>query len=146
MRYGRAYATGSGRPPPDPTAHGRMLMARLLPLLLFLLVAVFLFASAQRRGEARGDGRTYRPRKRRRESRDGSRGAEDLYVLKAADLAGIRDAYSGAELDPTRPLVRCTRCLACFHAASAEVLLRENGGRCPACGAADFRAVTVHPS
>jgi hypothetical protein len=123
-----------------------MLMARLLPLLLFLLFAVFLFAAAQRRGDAHRDGRTYRPRKRRRESSDRSRGAEDLYELKAADLAGIRDAYSGAELDPARPLVRCTRCLACFHAASAEVLLRENGGRCPACGAADFRAVTVRPS
>jgi hypothetical protein len=118
-------------------------MARLLPLLLFLLAAVFLFAASRWRADAGRDGRTFRPRKHRRDSRGGAGDNGDPFVVGAGDLAGLRDAYSGADLDASRPLVRCTRCLAYFHAASTEVLVRENGGRCPACNGADFRAVSV---
>jgi hypothetical protein len=55
----------------------------------------------------------------------------------------LRDAYSGATLDPSRPLVRCANCLAYYHSASADVLVRDNRARCASCGSGDFRAVVV---
>jgi hypothetical protein len=120
-------------------------MARLLPILVFLGIAVILaIASWRRVGEAR-DGRAWRPRARYRGP--GGRAAEaadaDAFTVQARDIAGIRDAYSGETLDPSRPLARCAACRAFYHADSAAVLARENSGRCSSCGGADLRAVTL---
>ena len=117
-------------------------MARLLPFLIFLGVALWLALASQRRTTARRDPRAFRPRARFREWVDRSP-PEAAFRVARRELAGLRDAYSGAALDPARPLLRCTRCLAYYHADSAAVLERENGGRCVSCGGAGFRAVEV---
>lgn len=117
-------------------------MARLLPFLIFLGVALWLATASQRRMTARRDPRAFRPRARFREWFD-RKAPEAAFRVRRRDLAGLRDAYSGAALDPASPLLRCTRCLAYYHADSAAVLGRENGGRCGGCGGADFRAVEV---
>ena len=125
--------------------HGLQLMARLLPLLLLAGVGIFLAIAAQRNSGTR-DSRAYRPRRSYGSwfdrSTDKRRGTEP-FVVTVAELEGLRDGYSGAELDHTRPLVRCSQCLAFYQADSAEVLIRENAGRCAGCGGKDFRAVTV---
>ena len=64
-------------------------------------------------------------------------------MMSLDELAGLRDAYSGEPLNPDRPLVRCSGCLAVYHADNAGVLARDNGGRCAACGGTDFTAVTL---
>lgn len=116
-------------------------MARLLPLIIFLLIGIVLFMARQVASSRPRDGRTYRPRARgpRR-----ARPADDgLAALRRDELAGLRDAYSGEPLDAARPLVRCSGCRALYHADSAGVLARDNGGRCAACGSTDFAAVKI---
>jgi len=116
-------------------------MARLLPLLIFLLVGVVMFMARQAASSRPRDGRTYRPRAR---ARGRARPADDgLAAVRRDELTGLRDAYSGEPLDATRPLVRCSGCRALYHADSAGVLARDNGGRCAACGSTDFAAVKV---
>jgi hypothetical protein len=120
-------------------------MARLLPLLIILVVGVVLLLAGRDAQRSSTDGRTYRPRWRfrtRPSARDAA-GDQAPAAVRQADLAGLRDAYSGAPLDATRPLVRCAACLAIYHAESAAVLARENGGRCAACGDTRFDAVRV---
>ncbi|HSJ97096.1 MAG TPA: hypothetical protein VLC53_08485 [Myxococcota bacterium] len=116
-------------------------MARLLPLLIFLLIAVVLYLARRAAPSRPRDGRTYRPRTRSR----GRARPEDggLASVRRDELTGLRDAYSGEPLDATRPLVRCSSCRALYHADSAGVLARDNGGRCAACGSTDFAAVKV---
>lgn len=117
-------------------------MVRLLPWLLFLIVG-FVFWLQVRRATPPGesDGRTYRPRRRFRTRTKA--GQDAPVVVRRAELTGLRDAYSGAQLDAARPLVRCSGCLAIYHAESAAVLARDNGGRCAACGDVRFDAVRV---
>jgi hypothetical protein len=116
-------------------------MARLLPLLLFVLVAVLMLL-ARRTGSSRPrDARAFRPRAwNRRRTRPADAGPA---AVRRDELAGLRDAYSGEPLDPSRPLVRCEGCRAVYHADSAGVLARDNGGRCAACGGTEFAAVTL---
>lgn len=120
-------------------------MARLLPLIIFILIPLLIaFASRQQTGERRAAG-AYRPKRRAMggAGRRRANGSGEPFLVQERELRGIRDAYSGADLDPGRPLVRCAQCLAFYHASSAQVLIRENQGRCPACGGSDFRAVTL---
>jgi hypothetical protein len=116
-------------------------MARLLPLLVFLVVGIVLMVARQSSPARPRDRRTYRPHARAR----ARRGPADagVYAVRHRDLAGLRDAYSGEPLDPSRPLVRCGGCQSLYHSGSAGVLARENGGRCAACGGTDFAAVKV---
>ncbi len=116
-------------------------MARLLPLLVFLLVGLVLFMARQSASSRPRDGRTYRPRARSRGRARPDDGG--LAAVRRDELTGLRDAYSGEPLDAARPLVRCSGCRALYHADSAGVLARDNGGRCAACGGADFVAVKV---
>lgn len=118
-------------------------MARLLPLLIFLALAIFL--ALQRPGSPPGprDPRAYRPRRRFRDWLGGGARRGEPAVLRRAELEGIRDAYSGEAIDPARPLVRCTTCRVLYHAESARVLARENAGRCAACGGTSYQSVTV---
>lgn len=116
-------------------------MARLLPLLIFLLVGIVLLMARRSDSSRPRDGRAFRPRagtRRRARPADGGHDA-----VRRDELAGLRDAYSGEPLDPSRPLVRCTGCRAIYHADSAGVLARDNGGRCAACGGTGFAALTV---
>jgi len=116
-------------------------MARLLPLLVFLVVWLALTLTRQQGGVRARDGRTYRPRARgRRRNGDPDAG---VTLLRRRDLAGLRDAYSGEPIDPSRPLVRCGPCQSVYHAESAGVLARENGGRCASCGGSEFSAVRL---
>jgi hypothetical protein len=116
-------------------------MARLLPLLLFLLVGVVLMVTRQAPPGATRDARTFRPRGRARAR--SAVGDDGVVTLRRRDLAGLRDAYSAEPLDAARPLVRCSGCQSLYHAHSATVLARENGGRCAACGATGFAAVRI---
>jgi hypothetical protein len=119
-------------------------MARLLPLLLFFGFAIFMAVLRQPGRREPRDPRAYRPRTRTRSGFSaGKRHGKASHTLRRADLVGLRDAYSGEPLDPDRPLVRCTGCGVLYHAESAAVLARENGGRCAACGRTDFRAVML---
>jgi hypothetical protein len=118
-------------------------MARLLPLLIFLVLAIFL--ALQRPGSPSGprDPRAYRPRRRFRDWLGGEARRNGSAILRRAELEGIRDAYSGEPIDPARPLVRCAACRVLYHAASARVLARDNHGRCAACGGSSYQAVTL---
>lgn len=121
-------------------------MIRLLPILLLLGAAVYFVASMQRRATGGRDGRTWRPRARwgkQRQSQHGFAADYGPLELREADLAGVRDAYSGAPLDLTRSLVRCAPCGSSYHADSAAVLVRENAGRCASCGSGDLRPVIL---
>jgi hypothetical protein len=118
-------------------------MARLIPLLLFLLVGLVLLLRGPGGPSRPRDPRSYRPRARPRPHRPAGTGGTT--VLRASELAGLRDAYSGEPLDPARALVRCEACAAVYHADNAAVLARDNGGRCAACGSLDFAAARVIP-
>ena len=121
-------------------------MARFLPFLIFAAFAIFMMIANQGRSGPTRDGRAWRPRSRSHGGQGRGAGAADaagLDLLRPADVAGVRDAYSGAAIDITKPLVRCAHCLALYHADSAAVLVRENSGRCASCGRTNFRAVVL---
>ena len=118
-------------------------MARLLPLLIFVVLAIFLVLQRPGSSSRARDPRAYRPRRRFRDWRGGNARRGEPAILDRADLEGIRDAYSGEPIDPARPLVRCATCRVLYHAESARVLSRENQGRCAACGGSDYEAVTL---
>ena len=118
-------------------------MARLLPLLVFVVVAIFLALQRPRSASGPRDPRAYRPRRRFRDWLGGNARRDEPARLRRAELRGIRDAYSGESIDPARPLVRCATCRVLYHAESARVLARENQGRCAACGGSSYQAVTL---
>lgn len=118
-------------------------MARLLPLLIFVIVVIFLALQRPRLRSGPRDPRAYRPRRRFRDWLGGEARRDEPAILRRAELQGIRDAYSGELVDPARPLVRCATCRVLYHAESARVLARENQGRCAACGGSSYQAVTV---
>jgi hypothetical protein len=119
-------------------------MARLLPLLLFLAAAALLSIFGQRESSRARDPRAYRPRARSRSRpADSERTAGAPFVMRRAEFSGLRDAYSGEPLDPSRAIVRCEGCGVLYHVESANVLARENAGRCAGCGRQHFRAVVV---
>jgi len=117
-------------------------MARLLPLLAFLVIGLILMLTRQDGTVRPRDGRTYRPSARARRRAGGDAG---VTLMRRRDLVGLRDAYSGQPLDPSRPLVTCGGCQSVYHADSAGVLARDNGGRCAGCGGTVFSAVKVIP-
>jgi len=59
------------------------------------------------------------------------------------DLKDLRDAFTGAPLDASLGLFRCTSCQVYYHTESLEVVRLENGGRCVACSATTIVAVTT---
>ncbi|MGE0312479.1 MAG: hypothetical protein AB7P21_12760 [Lautropia sp.] len=113
-------------------------MHPLLPRALFgLAVAgVTLFTAwktAQENLRSRDDPR-FRPRGRR------AAGADDAPPMNArahvdrAALAQLRDALTGAALDPSGELFRCAGCQSFYGVASVRALANENGARCLNCG------------
>ena len=123
-----------------------MTVARLVPFLIFAAFAIFTLVANQRRSRPQRDARAWRPRSRSH-ARQG-RGADGpdasgTDLVRPGDVVGVRDAYSGAVIDITKPLVRCAHCRAFYHADSAAVLVHENAGRCASCGRTCFRAVVL---
>jgi len=119
-------------------------MARLLPLLLALAAFLLVAIARQQAARSRSD-RTYRPRPSSRHGWGGSGHAADgtQWVVRRAELEGLRDAYSSAALDPGQPLHRCGGCQAYYHQSSLNALKADNHGRCALCGSDDLRAVHV---
>lgn len=118
-------------------------MARLLPLLIIIWFAIWLLT--QIFGAPRG-GPTYRPRPRWPDWFGDAVPADSngtVHLARRSELVGVRDAYSSAPVNPGEDLVRCGKCLSFYHADSALVLKRENGGRCMVCGSADLGPVRL---
>lgn len=120
----------------------RATMSRLVPLLVVIGLVFFFWGFFLRIGRPRG-ARTYRPRARWGAPAGGDAPPGTVHVVKASDLAGVRDAYSSAPIDPAKPLLRCGRCLSLYHSESVAALDRENRGRCATCGGTDLAAVHV---
>ncbi len=123
-------------------------MARLLPLLLFLAMVVTLVLKVRGFGQPPRAGNTYRPRPKwwgpfgAGGDRPGGRPGT-VHIVSRRELAGVRDAYSSAAIDPVKPVVRCGGCQAFYHAASLDALQRDNDGRCAVCGGTDFGPVRL---
>ena len=122
-------------------------MARLIPLLLALAVFLVWVIARQQTDRPRSD-RTYRPRANGRGSAAPSAWSDGVdhgtdWVVARSELAGVRDAYSSAELDASKPLYRCSGCQAYYHHSSLDALRAQNFGRCTLCGSHDLRAVQV---
>lgn len=123
-------------------------MARLLPLLLFLAMVVTLVLNLRGLGQPRRSGHTYRPRPKWWDV-FGAGGGEPrgrpgtVHIVSRRELAGVRDAYSSAAIDPAKPIVRCGGCQAFYHATSVDALRQDNAGRCAVCGSTDLGAVRL---
>ncbi len=118
-------------------------MARLLPFLVFVAMAVFFalaFTSARR-----GPRGTYRPRAKWRFGAGEAPPARPgtVHIVPRAQLAGLRDAYSSEPIDAACALARCGACQALYHAESLQALRRDNHGRCAVCGSTDLGPVRV---
>jgi hypothetical protein len=118
-------------------------MARLLPLLLFLAIFVLVAAFARREAARVRSDRVFRPRSGAFGARRRAGGQGERWVIRREDLAGVRDAYSSAAIDPDAPLYRCGGCQACYHGSSVAALRAENYGRCALCGSNDLQPVSV---
>ncbi|MFN0300096.1 MAG: hypothetical protein ACKVQU_07045 [Burkholderiales bacterium] len=125
-----------------------MILRFLGVLAFFLLLAILLKAiMGGGRSAERDAGETYRPRARWRDwffgpgDRSAQRGL--AHVVKRAELAGVRDAYSSASIDPDRPLYRCAACQSFYHDASVSALARANHHRCAVCGGTDIGPVRI---
>ncbi len=124
-------------------------MNPLLPRAIITLAALGLAAAAAYRasqGPSRSqDDPRYRPRGRFGEGWNpfgagGAFGGADPEPplgararVRRADLAQLRDALSGAALDPAAENFRCARCQAYYSVASVRALANENGARCLSC-------------
>ncbi len=121
-------------------------MARLLPLFIFIALCFWLLVRIS--GMPR-DARTYRPRPRWPGWGEGTLKSVEpgtVHIVRRAELAGLRDAYSSAPIDPAQSIFRCGKCLSVYHAGSIAVLERENGGRCMICGGTDLGPVRIMES
>lgn len=120
-------------------------MARLIALVVFIVAVGAILNALFGGGQARRG--TYRPRQSwedlfgLRRSKAGEAGL--AHVVKRGELAGLRDAFSSAPLDPARPLYRCAGCQSFYHHESVEVLGRENHHRCTVCNGTDIGPVNV---
>ena len=120
---------------------------RILPLLVFIAIAAF-FATLILRSWQRPPPGTHRPRAKWRFGVDpgpppARATAGTVHIVARRQLDGLRDAYSSAAIDPSRPLARCGACLALYHADSVLALRRENHGRCAVCGSTDIGPVRL---
>jgi hypothetical protein len=66
--------------------------------------------------------------------------------VTAEPTEAVCDGLTGAPLDLTQPLWRCTRCRTCYHDDSRRTLQEENGGGCLACGSTDLQRFTPAPA
>ena len=66
----------------------------------------------------------------------------DAGIPTAAELGHLHDAFTGAPLNPTLGLYRCSSCQVYYHTESYQVLAEENGGRCVACSSTTIISLT----
>lgn len=141
---------------------------RAVPVLVLgglLLLAALLFSIATRGRVRSADPRRYRPRWRHAgpgagsgatfedpsdeapfdEARPGASASTEAGAAATgatgadADAGALTDFFTGAALDPARPIVRCEDCRALYHPDTAAMLTEHNAGRCASCGGADLR-------
>lgn len=121
-------------------------MARLFPLVIIVTVVAglawllrrLLAASAPPAASA-----TYRPKARWRPA-DAARARQGaVQVMTRGELAGLRDAYSSAPINPDGDLLSCARCHAMYHRASMDELKHDNAGRCVVCSGTEFGPVRL---
>ena len=123
-------------------------MVRLLPLVLFLVGLLIVAIARQHSPRARSD-RVYRPRATPWgipggvSGRPHSAGEGMNWIVRRAELEGLRDAYSSAAIDAQTPLWRCGGCQAYYHQGSVDALESRNAGRCALCDGKDLRPVHV---
>jgi len=112
---------------------------------LFAFLALLVVAIARQRSARPRSDRVYRPHADRRTSRGGAAhsAAGTNWMTPRADLAGVRDAYSSAAIDPDQRLYRCGGCQSYYHQGSLQALRADNMGRCALCGSPDLRSVQV---
>lgn len=123
-------------------------MNPLLPRALVTLAAIGLAAVAAYRaaqGPTRGqDDPRYRPQGRFGDGWNPFKGGNPFQAdpepplnararVGRAELAQLRDALSGAGLDPAAENFRCARCQSYYSVASVRALANENGARCISC-------------
>lgn len=124
-------------------------MPRVLAMVVLMVLAIVAVGLITQNRSNHRD--TYRPKRRVWPSwsnppfRDGdsSRRADVVQVVDAAELAGLRDALTSAELDLQGQIYRCGTCLAVYQAASVSALAGSNHGRCVTCNGADIAPITV---
>lgn len=116
----------------------------MLPLLvlLALVVAALLKASAQR-AQGQPHGGTYRPRAKAPWAGQQDIDTDTPRVMSRTELAGLRDAYSSANIDAQQRLHCCCSCQAVYHASSVAALNAENAGRCAVCSGTAFADVRL---
>lgn len=56
-------------------------------------------------------------------------------------LSGLRDAFTGAPLDPSRGLYRCKKCAAYYHESSVSELRVQNNAECLNCKSRDLQLI-----
>jgi hypothetical protein len=66
--------------------------------------------------------------------------------VTAEPAEAVCDGLTGARLDLTQPLWRCTRCRTCYRDDSRRTLQEENGGGCLACGGTNLQRFTPDPA
>ncbi len=120
----------------------------VLPVLLLLAVVAATLLQAARRDAGQSRKSTFRPRARPGHAGWAGQPAADVdvdtvQVLSLRELAGLRDAYSSAPIDPGQTLRCCCGCQALYHATSLEALRVENAGRCAVCGGTAFAPVRL---
>lgn len=123
-------------------------MARVLTLLIAAALGLLFIAMVLRPLQRPGSDRLFRPRASRGPSRRpgaeaAAAGQPVNWVVRRAELQGVRDAYSSASVDPDAPLWCCTHCQAVYHASSRAALAAQNGGHCALCGGGDLRPLQV---
>jgi hypothetical protein len=117
-------------------------------LVLFLVGLLIVAIARQHSPRARSD-RVYRPRANPWGFPGGvsgpARSADEgmNWIVRRAELDGVRDAYSSAAIDAQAPLWRCGGCQAYYHQGSVAALESQNAGRCALCDSADLRPVRV---
>jgi len=127
-------------------------MSRIL--LMFLVIAVGLLAAwrlLRTAPSATGNttppeyDRYFRPqaRARKRERKQPEPPYNARSIVRRAALGELRDALSGAPLDPDAELFRCAECKSFYAVQSVCALAMDNAARCINCGSIHRISVEV---
>jgi hypothetical protein len=112
-------------------------------VVLILLVAAAAVATRVIAGAMRSrSDQTFRPRGRGWKMPESGQPGTTV-LMSREQLAGLRDPFSAAPIDPRARLMRCCGCQSVYHEPSLTVLQRENRGRCVSCDGRAFEPVLV---
>lgn len=121
-------------------------MTRLLfPLLLAIVVVIVLLRQVQQWTAGRASSTTYRPRASRTRRTGPESDPTASCTMTRATVARLRDALTGANLDPDDELARCADCDSYYGIESVRALVQDNGARCINCGSLHRIPVVVTP-